>query len=952
MYRTASAGRLALSQTAHPAVRVQPRRTAWHRLHGLSGIAAIAIAVSACGGGGGASLSPATPGGLPSSGGSDSVSAPVVTPAETLFVPANAWGGPIPAAAQRVDPEEFRRRVEAGELEIVRPAHATERRAASRRQFDRDLAALEASATGSPAIEALRAQARSDADPLRDRIVAISPDVRVRQSSLAVQVREAVDALAAARDPAVARSAYASSWALITPAARAGLPSPESLATASMDAVRAAQERASAALAAGPDLDRVRPEADAFAGAPMAGAATGERARAQDAGNGSDTVRCAPTNLHRRFWYPLKNFQPPIRSQGNRGTCWAFAAVGALEVRQRVRNDLFVDLSEQAFVNKVKNEWDRDEFNDGYSAERALAMALERGHRLAPETAWTYNRSASRADGAGDGEAAYAGSCDGYTGWCSDTSHQSPRVCTSAGLLQVCASTRLNFGAATEGSSPTTTLWPRDDGVFPLADLRARLAAGVPLLASMPVYVGLQRPVNGVVTDERRIHLDGEDKEQPGSAGGHAVLIVGFLANEDMATPGTAVNARGGGYFIVRNSWGCQGDGGYVYVPAAYVRENFLRLSEPVFEGGRNAAWAREQVFPGATSTLTVSGTSTWFVDLGVATDLARAALTDGTVAPRFEVRHDTAAFVRLTVDSDIDGRLYDGQWPVNGLPGGSFGRSLPATFGTPGLRQVTVTARYGDVTAATRYRLNVFNSPPVVAVDAPPNAAQGEVASVLARVRDPNEGDTLGLCSRTTWSVEAPDEVLDGPGCAQRVRFNLPGARRVTAVTTDAQGLRGASSVVVDVAAPPPNPFPRVTGGGVLERANQQLNGVTVGCQNQGVTAGSTIDLRRAGCTRLSINPVVPPRYFAAVDVENPAGETLTYDWELRFVDALGGVTRDLRRTTTPSFDLLAMPFGAAETSYACEAAVAVNAPDPARSKPQRTVWAGRCLTQAATPR
>jgi C1A family cysteine protease len=58
--------------------------------------------------------------------------------------------------------------------------------------------------------------------------------------------------------------------------------------------------------------------------------------------------------------------------------------------------------------------------------------------------------------------------------------------------------------------------------------------------------------------------------------GGHVVHIVGYVSNEDLAgNPATASAppGAGGGYLIIKNSWGpCNGDTGYYYMPVKYFK--------------------------------------------------------------------------------------------------------------------------------------------------------------------------------------------------------------------------------------------------------------------------------------------------------------------------------------------------------------------------------------------
>jgi len=62
--------------------------------------------------------------------------------------------------------------------------------------------------------------------------------------------------------------------------------------------------------------------------------------------------------------------------------------------------------------------------------------------------------------------------------------------------------------------------------------------------------------------------------------GQHIVHVVGYIKNSDLAKKlPAATPGAGGGYFIIKNSWGaCFGDAGYLYMPAAYLEAEALDL--------------------------------------------------------------------------------------------------------------------------------------------------------------------------------------------------------------------------------------------------------------------------------------------------------------------------------------------------------------------------------------
>src|SRR5690606_24254417 len=204
-------------------------------------------------------------------------------------------------------------------------------------------------------------------------------------------------------------------------------------------------------------------------------------------GNDQDAACAAPTGLAAQFWFPLKNFVAPVKNQGVRGTCWAFTAIGAIESRERVQNANAVNLSEQFLVNKVKEDWDESDFTDGYFAARAANLPVDEGQVLPNESGWTYNTSPNRPRIPDGTPAAFANSCDPYglgpnAGTCSDTSHQSRRVCSTF-VFTVCGYSTVTFGGPGIASTRSYQVWSNGQS-FDLNRYRLLLSQGYVLMAS------------------------------------------------------------------------------------------------------------------------------------------------------------------------------------------------------------------------------------------------------------------------------------------------------------------------------------------------------------------------------------------------------------------------------------------------------------------------------------
>ena len=101
-----------------------------------------------------------------------------------------------------------------------------------------------------------------------------------------------------------------------------------------------------------------------------------------------------------------------------------------------------------------------------------------------------------------------------------------------------------------------------------LPALKAALAAGHPLLIGLPIWEHWTGSWQGATLGRLRTPLPGEQK-----GGGHAMCLVGYRDEP---------SAPGGGYFIVRNSWGSDWarenrDGpGYAHLPYRLIAEQAL----------------------------------------------------------------------------------------------------------------------------------------------------------------------------------------------------------------------------------------------------------------------------------------------------------------------------------------------------------------------------------------
>jgi hypothetical protein len=293
---------------------------------------------------------------------------------------------------------------------------------------------------------------------------------------------------------------------------------------------------------------------------------------ADDGDQTGHTCDANPVGLFTAGDWALRTANTCVRNQGERGTSAAFALVAAVESRVARDQHRFSNFSEQHLYSLMTSRWFRvvPDNMDNIAPILSSGITSTIGYAFHFEDIWSYNASYDRQIAMAHGHRSFANSCHWYDGrHCSETNHQGTMICVVVGDNRFCGYIQPMPVATPETIKSLAVIYDVANPDASLVNARRLLRAGVPLTMTFGIPSSFMRNTNGYL---------GAPNETEGYVGGQSVLVTGWVPNH-LRPPG-APEAVGGGYFVIKNSWGrCVGDSGYFYLPSDWVKANAINMT-------------------------------------------------------------------------------------------------------------------------------------------------------------------------------------------------------------------------------------------------------------------------------------------------------------------------------------------------------------------------------------
>ena len=266
--------------------------------------------------------------------------------------------------------------------------------------------------------------------------------------------------------------------------------------------------------------------------------------------------------------FALKNHLPCIKDQSNRGTCSAFAIIGALETKLKKNKKKEYNFSEQMtyFYNEIYANFS-GRYEYGLNTMKAIKKLKNKKVKLPLEKYWVYNPSRYMGN-YNSSTKKYPKSCNNYTGGkCTNRAFQATEQKT--GLF--------NYEYTIPGTAKPYIQISSRNSFMNLLNKKGSLEQAITYLSNgEPIIIsfGVRKNFSNAGGGDNYVRYAKRDNR-----GGHAAVLVGFIKNKDL--PKDAEKASEKGYFILKNSWGKDwADCGYVYVDFKYMRKYAYGLAK------------------------------------------------------------------------------------------------------------------------------------------------------------------------------------------------------------------------------------------------------------------------------------------------------------------------------------------------------------------------------------